>query len=758
MTWKEKLTGQTPADMEQEIDIYETQLELRRLGKIDEKLFAETRLRRGAYGQRYDNGQRYDGLKTQHLNFPQQALTKGPDTMWDAPGMQRIKIPFGGLTPAQLETLADVAEEYSDGILHVTTRQDFQLHFVHIEDTPSIMRRLAAAGITTREACGNSIRNVTACPIAGVCHTESFDVTPYAKAIAWFLLGHPDTQDFGRKFKIAFSGCEHEACGLTAMHDMGALAVKKVVDGVEKRGFKLYVGGGLGPVPYQAKLFSEFVPEEELLPLAQAISRVFARLGEKQNRARARIKFLVAKLGVDEFKRLVLEERQVLPPDPRWTAYLPDAHRFQETPRKAPSSLNGEPHPEGFDAWAKTNVYAQRQPGYATVTITLPIGDITTRQTRRLADLARKYSGENIRTTVEQNMVLRWVSAADVPALYGELKKIGLDELGAGTILDVVACPGTDTCKLGIASSRGLAREIRHRLAAKFFSMDEAVKGLHIKMSGCFNSCGQHHIADIGFYGNSRTINNRKVPHFQVLLGGKWRDNAGSYGLAIGSVPSKRVPDVIERITQRFVSERQGNETFQDFIARIGKKSCRDMLEDLMVVPPYEVDPTFYSDWGDPREFTMGDMGMGECAGEVVSRLQFSLQAAERMCFEAQLKLEANDFAGADALAYGSMLEAAQGLVKELWYDVPNDPAVIVKEFRARLYEPKLFWDRFAGGKFAQDFFRRHENPPKQHAHDATHRLVEEAQLFIEAAHACGDKLQEKKAAALAQVPSAVIK
>ncbi len=752
MTWKEKLSGQTPADMEQEIDIYETQLELRRLGKIDEKLFAETRLRRGAYGQRYDNGQRHDGLKTQHLQFPQKELTKGPDTMWDAPGMQRIKIPFGGLTPAQLEVLADVAEEYSDSILHVTTRQDFQLHFVHIEDTPAIMRRLAAVGITTREACGNSVRNVTACPIAGVCHTEAFDVTPYAKAIAWFLIGHPDTQDFGRKFKIAFSGCEQEACGLTAMHDLGALAVKKVENGVEKRGFKLFVGGGLGPVPYQAKLFSDFMPEEELFPIAQAISRVFARLGEKQNRARARIKFLVANLGIDEFKRLVMEERKILPHDPRWTAYLPEAHRFQEKPLKPPTSLDGQPHPEGFDEWAKTNVYRQRQPGYTVVSITLPIGDLTSNQARHVADLARKFSSENVRTTVEQNLVLRWVSEADIPALYSELKEVGLSELGAGTILDVVACPGTDTCKLGIASSRGLAREIRHRLAAKFFTMDEAVKGLHIKMSGCFNSCGQHHISDIGFYGNSRTINNRKVPHFQVLLGGKWKDNAGSYGLAIGSVPSKRVPEVIERITQRFVKERQGNETFQDFIARIGKKSCRDMLEDLMVVPPYEVDPSFYSDWGDPREFTMGDMGMGECAGEIVSRLQFALQAAERMCFEAQLKLEAGDYPKADELAYGSMLQAAQGLVKELWYDAPNDPNVIVKEFRTRLYEPKLFWDRFAGGKFAQDFFRRHENPPKQHTHDGTHRLIEEAQLFIEAAHACGDKLQEKKAAATAQL------
>src|SRR5277367_5893323 len=387
LNWKEKLGDTVPAGWGQEIDVFEAQITLRKQGKIDEKVFAETRLRRGAYGQRYDNGQRHDGIKTQYLHFPSDPLTKGPDTKWDAPGMTRIKIPFGGLTPPQLETLADCAEEYSDSILHVTTRQDFQLHFVHIEDTPTLMRRLAASGITTREACGNSVRNVTACPLAGVCRTEAFDVTPYAKATALFLLGHPDTQDFGRKFKVAFSGCEHEACGLVNMHDLGALAILR--DG--KRGFRLYVGGGLGPVPYQAKVFADFVPEEELLPICQAVSRVFARLGEKQNRSRARIKFLIAKLGVDEFKRLVMEERKILPPDPRWTAFIPEAHGFKETPLKSGASLNDAAKPEGYAAWAETNVYQQSQAGYAVVTISLPIGDFTSKQARRVADLARKY-------------------------------------------------------------------------------------------------------------------------------------------------------------------------------------------------------------------------------------------------------------------------------------------------------------------------------------------------------------------------------
>ncbi|HEX9142928.1 MAG TPA: nitrite/sulfite reductase, partial [Candidatus Binatia bacterium] len=329
--WRDKLGDKIASELGREIDIFEQQMELRRQGKIDEKVFAETRLRRGIYGQRYDNGQRHDGRRLQKLKLPAH-VTKGPDTLWDAPGMMRIKIPFGGVTPEQLETLADLSEEYSDGVTHVTTRQDFQFHFVHIDDTPSLMRRLAAVGITTREACGNSVRNVTACPLAGICRDEAFDTTPYAKACARFLMGHPDTQDFGRKFKIAFSGCQQHPCGLVTMHDMGVIARTKIVDGREKRGFELYVGGGLGSVPYKAKLFDPFLPEEELLPIAQAISRVFARLGEKRNRARARLKFLIAHLGMDEFCKLVLEERQTLSADPRWTAHLTSVNEQTETP------------------------------------------------------------------------------------------------------------------------------------------------------------------------------------------------------------------------------------------------------------------------------------------------------------------------------------------------------------------------------------------------------------------------------------------
>jgi len=741
--WREQPIESPFPELVREIEIYETEIELRKQGKMDEKLFAETRLRRGAYGQRYDNGQRWDGKETQSLQFPSEYpdLTKGVNTLWDAPGMQRIKVPFGGVNPQQLEVMAELAEEYSDGIAHVTTRQDFQLHFVHVDDTPALMRRLASVGITTREACGNSVRNVTACPFSGVCTTETFDVTPYAKGLAYFLLGHPDTQDFGRKFKIAFSGCRDEGCGLVNMHDMGAIAVRRVENGVEKRGFELYVGGGLGTIPHQAKLFDAFLPEEELLPISQAISRVFARLGEKKNRNHARIKFLVAQLGIEEFRRLVLEERAILPQDPRWTEYLSELHAGDEKPLHPAQKLPAAPRDENFMRWYKTNIRAQKQAGYATVTVALPLGDITADQLRSLADIARRFTNGTIRTTVDQNIVLRWISENQLPELYAALKEAGLAQPGAGTIVDVTSCPGTDTCKLGIASSRGLAGELRQRLAEKSHTLDEAVQNLHIKVSGCFNSCGQHHIADLGFYGVSRHAGNYTVPHFQVVLGGEWTHNAGTYGLAVGAVPAKRIPEVVERLTGKYVTEREKGESFQGFVQRIGKVQIKKMMDDLTRLPSHDEVPALFTDWGDSREFTIGDMGVGECAGEVVSHAEFGLAAAERQVFEAQVSLDQNQFQKAGEQAYASMLQAAKTLVQEQFFNVPNSPDRIAEEFRVRFYETKLFWDEYAGGKFGHYFLRAHEKAQESYTPEEAHRRVEEAQLVIEAAYSCYGKL-----------------
>jgi sulfite reductase (ferredoxin) len=749
LTWREQLTGQVDPQLTEEIDAFEAKIELRKQGRLDEKVFAESRLRRGVYGQRYDNGQRNDGIRTQKLQFPHGELTKGPETFFDAPGMQRIKIPFGGLTPQQMLVLAECADEYSDAILHITTRQDVQLHYIHIEDTPPMMRRLAAVGITTREACGNSVRNVTACPIAGVCNEEAFDVTPYAKACAFYLLGHPDTQDFGRKFKIAFSGCKSNACALVTIHDMGGIAKTKVIDGKTVRGFELYVGGGLGAVPYQAKLFDEFVPVEDLLPLSRAMARVYARLGEKKNRNKARIKFLVAKLGIEEFKRLVLEELRAMPADDSWRQYFDQVAQYSETPEAPAANLNGAVRPAGFDDWFKTNVYRQRQSGYATVTITLPLGDLSADQMRSLAAMTAKYKTPHVRTTVEQNLVFRWVPEAKLVDFYSDLVAIGLGQSGAGTIVDVVSCPGTDTCKLGIASSRGLAGELRQRLAAQAMNVDEAIRNLRIKISGCFNSCGQHHVADIGFYGNSRNVGGYTVPHFQVVLGGQWSENAASYGQAMGSVPSKRIPEFVGRLTEQFVSDRQADESFQKYCGRLGKKALKGMIDQWTKVPPHDQDASYYSDWGDPREFTIGDMAMGECAGEMVTTAEFGFAAAETSNFEAQLALEAGDYRRADELAYKAMIEAASTILRTQLPDLPKDNASIVSEFRTRFVDTKLFWDRFAHGTFSNYLFARHESPPERPTQETAHQLTDQANLFIDAAHACYMKLQANAAEAL---------
>ncbi len=731
--WAGALKDKIPSGLAEEINVFETEIRLKKQGKIDDKVFAETRLRRGAYGQRYDNGQRNDGQNDYEIAFPNRGLlTKGPGTQWDAPGMLRIKIPYGGLTAAQIETMADVAEEYSDSILHVTTRQDIQLHFVHIEDMPVIFRRLAAVGITTREACGNSVRNVTACPTAGTCTDEAFDVTPYAKALTYFLMGHPDTQDFGRKFKFSFSGCDDKPCGLVKLHDMGFVAKTKTINDKTERGFAAYIGGGLGAIPYQAQLLNDFVPEAELLPLAQAVSRVFARHGEKAKRNRARIKFLISDWGIEKFRQTVTDERKKLPIDTRWTDYLSHLDDTTETPLKA-ASIEITRTDAAYLNWRKTNVQNQRQDGYALVHITLPLGDLSSNQARALAAIAQRYVGDTIRATADQNIVLRWVSLGDLSSLYDALAEAKLVNPHAGTITDVAACPGTDTCKLGISASRGLAAHLNEDFSAKQAKLDPAIAALSIKISGCFNSCAQHHIADMGFYGVSRKVGNYMVPHFQVLLGGQKTNNASSYGQAIVAIPSKAVPGAIDALTQWYAKDRQGNEAFAAFITRQGKGAVKTKLEPFTKVPDYASDPDFYKDWGDVREYSKKDIGIGECAGEVVSLTDFGLASADRKLFDAQLKFDAGDSLMAAQDAILAMLEAAQALIKGHNQFAASEREAIVNNFKKMFYDTKLAFDPFQADKFLNFFFRAVGLELASLSKEHIRVLIEETQLFIEA-------------------------
>ncbi len=694
-------------DVAREIEIYEIQLDRFQAGQVEEATFTEFRLRRGVYGQRDDRSQ-----------------------------MIRVKIPFGGLTAAQLEMLADVAEEFSDNIIHITTRQDVQYHYVDINTTAELMRRLASVDITTKEACGNVVRNVTACPLSGVCQDETFDVTPYSKALSAFLLGHPDAQDFGRKFKIAFSGCEEHACGLANMHDIGAVAAVKEVDGEVKRGFKLYVGGGLGAVPHQAKVFDDFVSAEELLPISQSICRVFTRLGERRNRNKARLKFVIAKHGIEEFRKLVLEDRETLRHDPEWTAYLDDLNVYDESPLKAPTQLNGASTPEGFKEWYASNVRLQSQPGYAFVTITLPLGDITADQTRALADISRKYVKDTIRATVEQNIVLRWVTMTDLPALYRELKEIGLGDPGAESMVDITACPGTDSCKLGVSSSRGLAAHLRgHFIEA---GVQNEIKDFRIKISGCPNSCGQHHIANIGFFGSSKRVGGHIAPVYLVLLGGHMIENASSYGLATGKIHANYIPAFIEELTGKYVDEKQDDETFTDYVARLGKVEIKSILSQYDQIPPYEEAPEFYIDTGDTKDYQL-KTGVGECAGEVIALVSMKLEEADRLIYESSLNLEKGEYQECAELAFDAMIRAADGLLTTVGLQYIDD-ATTVSEFRTHFFDPGNF---FAG--FGAHLFKATEEDSSTFDHELAHRRVEEATLFVEESHNVYNRMRIKQ-------------
>ena len=686
-----------PADVAREIEIYEIQLGRVQDGQVEESLFTEFRLRHGVYGQRDDRSQ-----------------------------MIRVKIPFGGLTADQLEMLADVAEEFSDNIIHITTRQDVQYHYVDINNTPELMRRLASVDITTKEACGNVVRNVTACPISGVCQDETFDVTPYSKALSTFLLGHPDAENFGRKFKIAFSGCEEHACGLANMHDIGAVAAVKEIDGEVKRGFKFFVGGGLGAVPHQAKVLDDFLSAEELLPISQSICRVFTRLGERRNRNKARLKFVIAKYGIEEFRKMVYEERETLRHDPEWTSYLDNLDAYNESPLKSPTQLNGASKPDGFEEWYQSNIRLQKQPGYAFVTITLPLGDITADQTRALADISRKYVKDTIRATVEQNIVLRWVTMTDLPALYRELKAIGLGDPGAESMVDITACPGTDSCKLGVSSSRGLAAHLRNHFIET--GVQNEIKDFRIKISGCPNSCGQHHIANIGFFGSTKRVGGHSAPFYLVLLGGHMVENASSYGLATGKIHGKYIPTFIEELTGRYTQERNDEETFTDYVARLGKVEIKSILSKYDKIPSYEEAPEFYIDTGDTKDYEL-KTSVGECAGKLVALVSMKLEEADRLIYESGLSLEDGTFQESADKAFNAMIKAADGLLTTVGLQYIDD-ATTINEFRTRFFDPGNF---FVG--YGAHLFKATEEDSSTFDHELAHRRVEEATLFVEESH-----------------------
>jgi len=526
--------------------------------------------------------------------------------------MMRIKVPHGTMTPDQLHAVADCAETYTVRKLgHVTTRQAIQLHFVKLEDSPKVMRRLAEVGLTTREACGHTVRNVTADPLSGIADDCVFDVTPYAEAAMRYFLRNSVNQKLPRKFKITYSASPEDR-GLIPMHDIGLMALER--DG--EQGFRVSVGGGLGAAPRVADVLVDFIPVREQLRTIEAVIRVWDRLGERRNKNKARIKFLIAKLGIEEFRRLYEVELATLPPAGHPQYREPDFTLLEEAPAEASyASRHGRAAPRpGFDAWRRTNALKQRQAPYHTVYVLLPIGDVSAEQMHALAEIARKYAGGHIRTAATQNFVLRWVHEDDLPAVHGELADIGLAEADALTISDVVTCPGADTCSIGVTSSKGLGTELRSRIVGgNGRYRDPLVNDIKIRVSGCPNSCGQHHVADIGFYGMAIRSGERQLPAFQLMLGGS-AQGEGRLATITMKIPARRAPDAFEKLVESYVRERNDGERFSAWSGRVGTAHVQELLAEYKAVPLFNEDPMAYVDWGQTKLFTLDDMGEGECA------------------------------------------------------------------------------------------------------------------------------------------------
>jgi sulfite reductase (NADPH) hemoprotein beta-component len=552
--------------------------------------------------------------------------------------MLRVKIPQGILDAAQLEALADVAERHSRGFGHISTRQNVQLHFVPMHEAEPAMRRLAEAGLTTREACGNSVRNITSCPHAGVARDEVFDVTPYAEAMTRYLLRHPLSSSLPRKFKIAFEGCASDDHTATAINDLGWRAAL-APDGSGRRGFRVLVAGGTAIMCRSGASLYEFLPASDILMVAEAVLRVFQRYGDYEHKQRNRMKFLVKTMGWDAwlaaFQRELDEVRAAggakLPFDPENPPVEePPAGTRPEPPALAEitalvkaSSVKGpgivpvvEPHDGGpgreRTEWLRTNLQPQKQSEYSQVTVSLELGDITAGQLRALAVLSKAYGDGTVRVTVDQNVVLRWVRSGQVPGLYRRLAAAGLTRPGAGTITDVTSCPGAESCRLAVTQSRGLARLIENNLD-EHPSLVRAASDVKIKISGCPNGCGQHHVAAIGFQGSIRKLGDRVVPQYFMMLGGGAGPDGASFGRLTAKIPARRVPEAVDRMLRLYQEERTAGETATAFFHRIDPAHAKAAIADLERMTAEDVLPADFVDPGEDGAFSPEVMD-GECS------------------------------------------------------------------------------------------------------------------------------------------------
>ncbi|WP_242082547.1 HEPN domain-containing protein [Aestuariivivens sediminis] len=599
-------------------------IELFNKGKIDEEKFRSLRLARGVYGQRQEGVQ-----------------------------MIRIKLPYGKVKSNQLRRISDVSDAYSRGRLHITTRQDIQIHYVDLNRTPELWAELERDDVTLREACGNTVRNVTASETAGIDVNEPFDVSPYADAVFRFFLRNPICQEMGRKFKVSFSSSDEDT-GLSYMHDLGYIA--KIKDG--ERGFKVMIGGGLGSQPRHADVLYDFVPTDKIIPIMEGVLRIFDRHGERRSRAKARMKFLIKDIGIDAFKALIDAEQNAI----EFKSVPIDADAYEVS---KPVVLDHIPRVNikdqvAFETWKTTNLIPQKQDGYVAIGIKVLLGDFYTDKARLLADLVENYAAGEIRLTLRQNIVIPFVKHELLPFFYNELEKLGFVEVGYNKAVDITACPGTDTCNLGIASSTGIADELERVIKAEYpqYLNNEDVI---IKISGCMNACGQHSMANIGFQGMSvRTPEKLVAPALQVLLGGGNRgDGNGVFADKVVKVPSKRGPEALRRILNDYEAN-ANKQHFVDYYKDRGERYFYDLLQDLQDVTNLTQDD--FIDWGNTEKYAK-EIGIGECAGVVIDLVATLFLESQEKMEEANEAFANKVYSGAIYHAYSAMVNSAKALL-----------------------------------------------------------------------------------------------
>jgi sulfite reductase beta subunit-like hemoprotein len=545
-----------------------------------------------------------------------------------------VKIPHGALLAYQLAARADVADRHSRGFGHITTRQNLQFHFVPLAEVEDALRRLAEAGLTTREACGNSVRNITACPYAGVSADEAFDITPYSEALTRYFLRHPLSSSLPRKFKVAFEGCAEDHAK-AAINDIGWFA--RIEDG--RRGFRVVVAGGTAIMCTPGKPLFEFLPAEEMFNVGEAILRVFHDVGDYKHKARNRMKFLIKSIGWDKwhdaFEQAYADVRaeggHPLPFDPS----APPEEQPPTWTRPAPSSVEAiskqvlsaqlrgpgirpdtqpdmAPAADAYSRWAKTNVLLQKQPGFITAIATVPLGDLTGEQLRVLADLSRAYGDGSVRVTPVQDLLIRWVPAGDASELYLRLAAAGLGLAGANTLEDVTSCPGAESCKLAVTQSRGLGKTLELHLRASPDLVARAPQ-VDVKVSGCPNGCGQHHIAGVGFQGSLRKVGGQPVPQYFVMIGGGVSNGSARFGKVVAKVPARRCTTVLDRLLNLYAEERHPGESGEDFFQRVDVARVKALLADLEVLTPETATPDDFIDLAETHAFKPETMD-GECA------------------------------------------------------------------------------------------------------------------------------------------------